>query len=85
MTLGQRLRDARTARGLRVGELAALCKLPPDDKGEPRNVGPSHIAQIEGGKKDNPTAETAVALATALGCSLDWLLRGEGPPPDGVH
>ena len=33
------------------------------------------------GRRDNPTAETARAIAHAFGVSLDWLLAGTGSTP----
>lgn len=37
--------------------------------------------QIEQGGADNPKAATVIALAEALGCTVGWLLAGEGAPP----
>jgi transcriptional regulator with XRE-family HTH domain len=68
---GSRLREARTARGLSVRELA-------------RRVGcsASLISQIERGGSV-PSVGVLYSLATELGSSLDYLLFGSGPGPDG--
>src|SRR5215471_8764080 len=70
--LGPRLREARSAGGLSVRELA-------------RRVGcsASLISQIERGVSV-PSVGVLYALATELGSSLDYLLFGSGGGPDGV-
>src|SRR3978361_196356 len=69
---GPRLREARTARGLSVRELA-------------RRVGcsASLISQIERGVSV-PSVGVLYSLATELGSSLDYLLFGSGTGPEGV-
>jgi mannose-6-phosphate isomerase-like protein (cupin superfamily)/DNA-binding XRE family transcriptional regulator len=69
--LGPRLREARTAGGLSVRELA-------------RRVGcsASLISQIERGVSV-PSVGVLYSLATELGSSLDYLLFGSGPGLDG--
>lgn len=37
--------------------------------------------QIEIGVSVNPTRLSALGYKRALGCSLDWLLAGDGAPP----
>jgi mannose-6-phosphate isomerase-like protein (cupin superfamily)/DNA-binding XRE family transcriptional regulator len=68
---GPRLREARTSRGLSVRELA-------------RRLGcsASLISQIERGVSV-PSVGVLYSLATELGSSLDYLLFGSGPGPDG--
>jgi transcriptional regulator with XRE-family HTH domain len=68
---GPRLREARTTRRLSVRELA-------------RRVGcsASLISQIERGVSV-PSVGVLYSLATELGSSLDYLLFGSGPGPDG--
>jgi len=60
--VGARLRDARRARGLSVGALAASA-----------NVGKGSLSEIENGAR-NPTLSTLYALAGALGVPLATLL-----------
>jgi transcriptional regulator with XRE-family HTH domain len=62
-TAGQRLRAARTERGLTVTELA-------------RRTGVS-VGTLERAERDalpGPTPAQAAALARALGCAPEWLL-----------
>jgi transcriptional regulator with XRE-family HTH domain len=40
-----------------------------------------HTWQIEQGKAENPKADTVRALATVTGCTVGWLLAGEGDAP----
>lgn len=40
-----------------------------------------HVWQIEEGHRENPTRDTAEGISRALGCTLGWLLAGEGAPP----
>ena len=65
-----RLKQARTIAGLSQRELARLAHL-----------ASTHVGLIESGHVENPQTDTLCALARVLGCSLDWLLAGEGPPP----
>lgn len=39
---------------------------------------------IETGRRTNIERDTARALAKALGCTVGWLLEGEGEPPAAV-
>lgn len=80
-----RLRSARKAGGWSQTQLAHLAVLPPGKDGKPRHVGPSHVALIERGERDNLTTEIASALCGVLGCSMDWLLLGKGAAPRGVR
>lgn len=61
-TMGDRLRQARTARGLSLRRLAQVL-----------GVSPSLISQVETGRA-KPSVNTLYALATELGISLDTLL-----------
>lgn len=47
----------------------------------------AHLNDILRGRRKNITAEIVVRLATALGCSCDWLLGrdAEGPTPASVR
>ena len=36
---------------------------------------------IETRRRGNPTADTSRALVSALGCTVGWLVAGEGEPP----
>lgn len=69
-TLSGRLRQARKAKGFSASRLDAEAKL---TRG--------HVRQIESGAKPNPEAVTLSKLADALGCSMEWLLKGIGEGP----
>jgi transcriptional regulator with XRE-family HTH domain len=71
-TMGDRLRQARTARGLSLRGLAEVL-----------GVSPSLISQVETGRA-KPSVNTLYALATELGISLDTLLFMDTDPPT-VH
>jgi transcriptional regulator with XRE-family HTH domain len=66
-TLAQRLRRARDASELSARRLDKLAGLTP-----------GHTTLIESGRRLNPTAATAAALARVLGVSLEWLVSGRG-------
>jgi transcriptional regulator with XRE-family HTH domain len=68
-TMGDRLRQARTARGLSLRRLA-----------ERLGVSPSLISQVETGRA-KPSVNTLYALANELGISLDTLLFMDTAPP----
>lgn len=40
-----------------------------------------HVGLIEGNEQSRIEAGTAEKLAKVLGCSLDWLISGNGKPP----
>lgn len=65
-SLGQRLRDAREARGMSLREMARRI-----------DVSPSFVSQVERGKA-NPSVGTLYALVSELGASLDELM-GDSP------
>jgi transcriptional regulator with XRE-family HTH domain len=69
-TLSSRLRQARKTKGLSASSLDAVAGL---TRG--------HTWQIETGRKPRIELETASKLASALGVSIDWLVRGEGLGP----
>ncbi len=68
--LAERLRRLRTVAGIGSRELDRLA-----------GITESHSGLIEAGRRDNPTLATLDALATALGCSVGWLSKGEGAEP----
>ena len=72
--MGDRLRQARRARGLSLRGLAEVV-----------GVSPSLISQVETGRA-KPSVNTLYALATELGISLDVLLfmDTQPPPPNGA-
>ena len=70
-TMGDRLRQARQARGLSLRGLADVL-----------GVSPSLISQVETGRA-KPSVNTLYALATELGISLDTLLFMDTQPPVG--
>lgn len=57
-----RLKELREGKGLSLQDVADLS-----------GASKAHIWDIERGKSQNPTINTAVAIATALGVSLDYL------------
>ena len=67
--MGDRLRQARRARGLSLRGLAEVV-----------GVSPSLISQVETGRA-KPSVNTLYALATELGVSLDVLLFMDTQPP----
>ena len=70
--MGERLRAARTARGLGLRELAGRLA-----------VSPSLISQIETGRS-NPSVSTLYAIADELDVSLDELLFNDRRPSDPI-
>lgn len=68
--LPKRLRAARVAAGLSTRELSRLAGL--------SEVTCSHI---ETGRIESPSVASVDALARVLGCSLSWLVRGDGEMP----
>ena len=72
MSLGERLKTLRTKGGVTVAELTRVTGL-----------SDALVGMIERGTRgDRISAETAIALARALGCSEKWLVLGEGTEPD---
>jgi transcriptional regulator with XRE-family HTH domain len=69
--IGRRLREARTARGISLREMARRIK-----------VSPSFVSQVERGKA-NPSVGTLYAFVSELGVSLDDL-TAERFDPDRV-
>jgi mannose-6-phosphate isomerase-like protein (cupin superfamily)/DNA-binding XRE family transcriptional regulator len=67
--MGERLRRARTARGLSLRAIARRL-----------GVSPSLISQVETGRA-KPSVSTLYALANELGISLDELMFMDTPPP----
>ncbi len=44
-------------------------------------LAPPHVGAIESGDIESPSGKALALIATTLGCSLDWLVRGAGEPP----
>ena len=68
--VAERIRQTRLLAGISARELARLAGLQP-----------SHASLIESGTVANVRVDTLAALARALGCSLDWLVNGDGDAP----
>lgn len=66
----ERLRAARELAGISCRTLDALA-----------GITPGHTSAIEAGRRGNPESRTAIALAHALGLTIDWLLLGDGDAP----
>lgn len=71
MEFPERLKWARKTAQLSQRGLASLAKLKSD----------AHIRHIESGLIKSVETHTVQAIARVLGCSLDWLLNGEGDEP----
>jgi len=70
-TFGARVRHLRQqVEGLACAELDRLAGL---HRG--------HVWQIEHDSRENPERDTVRGLARALGCTVGWLLEGEGDAP----
>lgn len=67
MSLGERMRAARTQRGLKQADVAVLL-----------NCTRGAVSQFENGN-NCPSLETLVDFAKATNVSLDWLLLGKQP------
>lgn len=67
---GERLRRARKVRGLGLRALA-------------KAAGVSHatVSLLESGRQDAIEVKAAVALARALGVTVEWLVTGDGEEP----
>jgi hypothetical protein len=70
MTIGARLREARTLAGVGSKELDRLAQKTP-----------GHANTLESERIGDATTQTASAYASVLGISLDWLIAGKGPEP----
>lgn len=78
-TLGDRIKEARTAAGLTQLELASAI-----------GVDPQTVSRIERNQTGEPSAVTITAIAVALKVSERWLVRGLDAPdtsevPDPPH
>jgi transcriptional regulator with XRE-family HTH domain len=63
MHIGERIKRQRVKRGYTQTELA-----------ERSGVKQSLISRLEGGSRDNPSADVLRGLARALGCTTDYLV-----------
>lgn len=69
-TLASRLEELRTAAGISASELAKLA-----------GMARPHVRLIERGSGEGVQAKTVAQLARILGCSIDWLVTGDGERP----
>lgn len=69
--LGRRLRELREGAGISARALGALAGLRAS----------CHVGMVERGDVLEPSISILIPLARALGCSLDWLLAGQGERP----
>jgi transcriptional regulator with XRE-family HTH domain len=65
-TLGERVRSAREKKQLGVNELDRML-----------GTSAGYTSRLERGEFDSVGSDRLDALGTALGVSLDWLVRGE--------
>lgn len=71
MSLSERLRSTRAlVEGLTARELSSLA-----------GVSNAYVTQIESGIRTSPGSEALVGICRVLGCSLDWLMLGDGETP----
>jgi len=73
MSLGERIRQRRERLGLSQQDLALKTRMR-------QNV----ISRLEHGDTPNPGADVLKRLATALRCSVDWLLEMYDDAPDDI-
>ncbi|MDR6779299.1 MULTISPECIES: helix-turn-helix domain-containing protein [Paenibacillus] len=78
-TLGERINLIRTKRGLKIGELAEMIKIPVFDKDgnvvTHKNYTKTSLSLIENNKQ-RPSIDVVTAISDILGVSIDWLARG---------
>jgi transcriptional regulator with XRE-family HTH domain len=72
--LTERLLALRKSAGLNTRDVARLADL-----------SDALVSHIECGRIANPRTESIRSIAEVLGCSLDWLVNGEGEPPTAEH
>ena len=65
----------------RIALARSLAGIPRSDLDALAGLGRGHVSMIETGRRPNLEAKTAVALASVLGVTTDWLLTGEGKAP----
>ena len=75
MGIAERLKWARRLTGMSQRRLTEAAGLKSD--------GP--VRHAESGHTDTLDSKSAVSLAAVLGCSVDWLLTGEGEAPTDEH
>jgi transcriptional regulator with XRE-family HTH domain len=63
VAIGQQIRHLREACGLSLGDLAKLCK-----------ISKAYLSQLENEHNARPSAEFALRICSALGCSVEALL-----------
>lgn len=70
--LGDRIRTLRETAGLTTRAFDVLAGLTP-----------GHITQYENGilSGERMSAATALKICAVFGCSVEWLMSGEGEPP----
>jgi len=73
MSIGDRVRQRREALSLSQHDLSARTHIPQ-----------TLISRIERGVNKNPGADVLKRLATALRCSVDWLLEMYDDAPDDI-
>ena len=71
--VGARIREARKSKRLSQNELAEMI-----------NISPSHMSDIENGKK-TIKLDILMRLTEALQVSADWLLRTDIPSVTSIH
>lgn len=65
--------DIATIISVRMADLRARRKLSLQEVADRAGLSKSHVWEMENGRSRNPTIDTAVRLAAALGVSLDYL------------
>jgi transcriptional regulator with XRE-family HTH domain len=67
--------------GDRIAKTRALIRLSAAELGELAGMSRGVVGMIETNKRPEPGANTVADIATVLGVSSDWLIKGVGPEP----
>jgi transcriptional regulator with XRE-family HTH domain len=65
--LGERIKEARLARGLSTNKANELC-----------GFAGGYLSRVERGERESPRGNTSELIAAALGVNLQWLMTGFG-------
>ncbi|TKH44201.1 hypothetical protein C1I60_12780 [Paenibacillus terrae] len=79
-SLGERIKEMRLKRGMKINELAEKIRIPLyDEDGQVisyKNYTGTSISYIENNKQ-RPSIDVVMAISDCLRVSIDWLARGE--------
>lgn len=74
--------DVARTMASRMAERRGSLRLSLQEVGDRAGMSKSHVWELENGRSRNPTIGTAVAVANALGVSLDYLIGRTNAMPD---